>query len=188
MLAATIAVEPHRRAVQGLRRGGDVRRDPAGRRRGRDPAAAGRRRRRRATSTRSARRCGGAARRATSRRASTGSIEPMSAVDVSQKIGARRRLHAAHHVSRRADDRGDGAALRVARLRHGARLRRRGRATRRRSSDLDPQATDLEGYLFPETYALPRGVPASRLVAHDGRSLPRDLHRRAAAAAPRRRG
>lgn len=32
-------------------------------------------------------------------------------------------------------------------------------------ADLDPQATDLEGYLFPETYALPRGTPASRLVA-----------------------
>ena len=29
---------------------------------------------------------------------------------------------------------------------------------------LDPAAPDLEGYLFPETYALPRGVPASRLV------------------------
>jgi UPF0755 protein len=29
---------------------------------------------------------------------------------------------------------------------------------------VDPEATDLEGYLFPETYALPRGVPASRLV------------------------
>ncbi len=31
-------------------------------------------------------------------------------------------------------------------------------------AQLDPQAPDLEGYLFPETYALPRGVPASRLV------------------------
>jgi UPF0755 protein len=31
-------------------------------------------------------------------------------------------------------------------------------------TELDPEATDLEGYLFPETYALPRGVPASRLV------------------------
>lgn len=31
--------------------------------------------------------------------------------------------------------------------------------------DLDPQATDLEGYLFPETYTLPRGVPAARLIA-----------------------
>ena len=30
---------------------------------------------------------------------------------------------------------------------------------------LDPQAVDLEGYLFPETYALPRATPASRLVA-----------------------
>lgn len=30
---------------------------------------------------------------------------------------------------------------------------------------LDPLAGDLEGYLFPETYALPRGTPAPRLVA-----------------------
>ena len=33
-----------------------------------------------------------------------------------------------------------------------------------RIKDLDPDATDLEGYLFPETYALPRGTPASRLI------------------------
>jgi UPF0755 protein len=33
-----------------------------------------------------------------------------------------------------------------------------------RITDLDPRATDLEGYLFPETYALPRGTPASRLI------------------------
>jgi UPF0755 protein len=31
--------------------------------------------------------------------------------------------------------------------------------------DLDPSATDLEGYLFPETYATPRRTDASRLVA-----------------------
>jgi UPF0755 protein len=31
--------------------------------------------------------------------------------------------------------------------------------------ELDPTAPDLEGYLFPETYALPRGTPASRLIA-----------------------
>ncbi|MEO8681039.1 MAG: endolytic transglycosylase MltG [Vicinamibacterales bacterium] len=31
--------------------------------------------------------------------------------------------------------------------------------------DLDPAARDLEGYLFPETYALPRGTPAADLVA-----------------------
>ena len=32
-------------------------------------------------------------------------------------------------------------------------------------ADLDPRATDLEGYLFPETYSLPRNTPATRLVA-----------------------
>ena len=31
--------------------------------------------------------------------------------------------------------------------------------------DLDPEAPDLEGYLFPETYALPRGTPAAQLIA-----------------------
>jgi len=30
--------------------------------------------------------------------------------------------------------------------------------------DLDPQAKDLEGYLFPETYALPRVAPAGQLI------------------------
>ena len=30
--------------------------------------------------------------------------------------------------------------------------------------DIDPKATDLEGYLFPETYSLPRRVDASRVV------------------------
>lgn len=33
-----------------------------------------------------------------------------------------------------------------------------------RMADLDPQASDLEGYLFPETYALPRNGAAARLV------------------------
>ncbi len=32
-------------------------------------------------------------------------------------------------------------------------------------ADLDPRAADLEGYLFPETYSLPRKAPASDLVA-----------------------
>lgn len=32
-------------------------------------------------------------------------------------------------------------------------------------NDLDPTARDLEGYLFPETYALPRHTPAAQLVA-----------------------
>jgi UPF0755 protein len=30
--------------------------------------------------------------------------------------------------------------------------------------ELDPEARDLEGYLFPETYALPRGTPAATLI------------------------
>jgi UPF0755 protein len=32
-------------------------------------------------------------------------------------------------------------------------------------ADLDPSARDLEGYLFPETYSLPRDTPANDLVA-----------------------
>lgn len=32
-------------------------------------------------------------------------------------------------------------------------------------ADLDARASDLEGYLFPDTYALPRGTAAARLVA-----------------------
>src|SRR5262245_16872481 len=31
-------------------------------------------------------------------------------------------------------------------------------------NDLDPKARDLEGFLFPETYALPRKTPASHIV------------------------
>ena len=31
-------------------------------------------------------------------------------------------------------------------------------------TDIDPAAPDLEGYLYPETYALPRGTPAAKLV------------------------
>lgn len=32
-------------------------------------------------------------------------------------------------------------------------------------ADLDPDARDLEGYLFPDTYALPRGLPPDRVAA-----------------------
>jgi UPF0755 protein len=32
-------------------------------------------------------------------------------------------------------------------------------------ADLDPAARDLEGYLFPETYSLPRSTPAAEVVA-----------------------
>ena len=34
----------------------------------------------------------------------------------------------------------------------------------KRIRELDDRASDLEGYLFPETYSLPRQVPAARLV------------------------
>jgi UPF0755 protein len=33
-----------------------------------------------------------------------------------------------------------------------------------RIADLDPEATDLEGYLFPETYLLPKGTTAGQVV------------------------
>jgi UPF0755 protein len=51
--------------------------------------------------------------------------------------------------------------------------------------DLDPSARDLEGYLFPETYALPRNTPASEVVAQmvAGFSKAFDAELRAAAAA-----
>lgn len=52
-------------------------------------------------------------------------------------------------------------------------------------ADLDPSAPDLEGYLFPETYSLPRNTPAgevvARMVAGFKDALSEDL--RAAAAA-----
>jgi UPF0755 protein len=40
------------------------------------------------------------------------------------------------------------------------------RAIPRPIADLDPEAKDLEGYLFPDTYDIPRGPePAAQLVA-----------------------
>ena len=52
-------------------------------------------------------------------------------------------------------------------------------------ADLDPEAADLEGYLFPDTYALPRGATADDLVgamlAQFHRVFDDDLQRRAAA-------
>lgn len=52
--------------------------------------------------------------------------------------------------------------------------------------DLDPGARDLEGYLFPETYAFPRGTSAkevvAQMVAHFKQAYDTDLRARAAAA------
>lgn len=51
--------------------------------------------------------------------------------------------------------------------------------------DLDPDAPDLEGYLFPDTYPVPRQTPAATLVAQMVRgfraALPPDLVARARA-------
>jgi UPF0755 protein len=51
--------------------------------------------------------------------------------------------------------------------------------------DLDPAARDLEGYLFPETYTIPRTVSAPDLVAAMVRrfreNFPEDMQRRASA-------
>lgn len=53
-------------------------------------------------------------------------------------------------------------------------------------ADLDPDAGDLEGYLFPETYAFPRGTSAkevvAQMVAHFKQAYDADLRARAAAA------
>ena len=52
-------------------------------------------------------------------------------------------------------------------------------------ADLDPDAPDLEGYLFPETYSLPRGATAGDLVeamvAQFRQTFDADLRARAAA-------
>lgn len=53
-------------------------------------------------------------------------------------------------------------------------------------ADLDPSAPDLEGYLFPETYAFPRGTSAedvvAQMVAHFKRAYDADLRAKAASA------
>ncbi|HEX5474350.1 MAG TPA: endolytic transglycosylase MltG [Vicinamibacterales bacterium] len=50
---------------------------------------------------------------------------------------------------------------------------------------IDPQATDLEGYLFPDTYRLPRTVTAAqlvgRMVANFNKALTPDVRQAAAA-------
>ena len=51
----------------------------------------------------------------------------------------------------------------------GGGVRRRRRRTRRRFTTSIRRRSDLEGYLFPETYALPRHTDAAKLVAADGR-------------------
>ena len=38
-------------------------------------------------------------------------------------------------------------------------------------ADLDASAPDLEGYLFPETYSLPRNTPASEVARFSSASM-----------------
>ena len=70
---------------------------------------------------------------------------PMTPLEVDRQDRARRRVRDHRHVSRRADDRGDGADLRVARPRAGRRVRRGGAGSRRSIRGLDPAATRSRG-------------------------------------------
>jgi UPF0755 protein len=88
---------------------------------------------------------------------------PISAVDVVEKI-ARGDVHGRRitfpegltlrEMARIYESRGFGKASEFIKAANDGSLIR----------DLDPEASDLEGYLFPETYTLPRGTPASTLV------------------------
>ena len=68
-----------------------------------------------------------------------------------------------------------GAAVRRARDRRRARVHRRGRATPRSRAELGIPARSLEGYLFPETYRLPRGADRARGGARARRAVPRGV-------------
>ena len=78
---------------------------------------------------------------------------------------ARRRLQPAHHVSRGAQH---SARWRASTSSRGsARPRLSSTAARDASAirDIDPAATDLEGYLFPDTYSVPRDRQPRNLSA-----------------------
>jgi len=89
---------------------------------------------------------------------------PLAAVDVVERL-ARGHVYARaltfpegltiHEMAAMYESRGFGAAARFIEAAANASLIR----------DLDARAVDLEGYLFPDTYALPRETPASRLIA-----------------------
>ena len=81
---------------------------------------------------------------------------PMTPAEVDREDRARRRLQPAHHVSRRAHVFGRWRASTSSRGSARRRRSSRRRAIRAAIRDIDPVATDLEGYLFPETYSLPR--------------------------------
>ena len=80
------------------------------------------------------------------------------------------------------------AHLRVGRARHEGDVRGRGAAAARSSTRSTPTADDLEGYLFPETYNLPRDAGGRDARRADGAALPRDLRHERCATRPRARG
>lgn len=89
---------------------------------------------------------------------------PMHALDVIDKIARgdvyRRRLTFREgltigEMAQLFEERGFGTAAEFRKAATNASL----------VADLDPEARDLEGYLFPETYALSRGTTAAQLVA-----------------------
>ena len=90
------------------------------------------------------------------------------------------------HVSRRADHRRDGEDLRGAWARHRGVVRAGGEGSRRRFTSSIRRRKDLEGYLFPETYALPRHTDAPKLIADDGGALREGADAGAARRRPRR--
>jgi UPF0755 protein len=89
--------------------------------------------------------------------------EPLSAVDVIDRVAKgdvyKRLLTFAEGLSlaemaKVFEERGFGSAEEFSRAAKDPSL----------IQDLDPKAPDLEGYLFPETYALPRSTPAADVV------------------------
>ena len=180
MLAATIAWSRIGEPFKGYDTAETVRRDPARRWSGRDQKAARGRGGHRRRATRSARRCGGVARPAASRPGNTGSTEPMSAVEVIQKIG-RGDIYTRRITFPEGLTIPEMAALYESRGFGSAQSFIAAASDESAIAQLDPQAPDLEGYLFPETYAL--AARRSRVAARqaDGRSLSQHLHRRPAA-------
>ncbi len=89
---------------------------------------------------------------------------PMSAVDVVEKL-ARGEVHTRRLTFPEGLTITEMAALYEARGFGTARDFTASAANASLVADLDPKASDLEGYLFPETYALPKNTAAARLVA-----------------------
>jgi UPF0755 protein len=88
---------------------------------------------------------------------------PMSAVDVVQRVG-RGDVHTRRITFPEGLTIQEMAAIYEAREFGTARDFVAAAGDETLIQDLDPQAADLEGYLFPETYALARGMPATRLI------------------------